>query len=56
MIRLGYCLDLTEPENVNYLAEVYESYEASKALAGIALPKNTRKYRKLDCEVFETGW
>ncbi len=26
MIRLGFCLDLTEPENVEYLGEVFASY------------------------------
>jgi hypothetical protein len=55
-IRLGICLDLTEPENVEYLGEVFESYRSVKALAGTELPKNTRKYRKLDRDVFEYAY
>jgi len=56
MIRLGFCLDLTEPVNVEYLAEIFDSYKKSMELAGAALPKNTRKYRKLDCAVFEYAY
>lgn len=56
MIRLGFCLDLTEPENVEYLAEIYDSYSESMELAGAALPKNRHKYRKLDCAVFEYAY
>jgi len=53
MIRLGYCLDLTEPENIRYMEAVFRDYSESMALTGDALPKNTRKYRKLDRDIFE---
>ena len=53
MIRLGYCLDLTEPNNVEYLTTVFKGYQDSLALAGAKMPKNSRKYRRLDCAVFE---
>lgn len=56
MIRLGFCLDLTEPENVEYLVEIFDSYSESMELAGAALPKNGHKYRKLDCSVFEYAY
>jgi len=56
MIRLGFCLDLTEPDNVQYIREIFESYRASMDLAGEALPQNTRKYRKLDRAVFEYAY
>jgi hypothetical protein len=56
MIRLGFCLDLTEPENVEYLAEIFDSYKESMTLADEELPRNTRKYRKLDRAVFEYAY
>ena len=56
MIRLGFCLDLTEPENVEYLGEIFDDYNESMELAGAPLPKNSRKYRKLDCAVFEYAY
>ncbi|HZU39363.1 MAG TPA: hypothetical protein VFA18_25785 [Gemmataceae bacterium] len=56
MIRLGFCLDLAEPENVEYVRAIYESYKESMALAAEQLPRNTRKYRKLDCAVFEYAY
>jgi hypothetical protein len=56
MIRLGFCLDLTEPENVEYLREIFDDYSESMNLAGAKLPKNSRKYRRLDCAVFEYAY
>src|SRR3954452_8480973 len=29
MIRLGFCLNLTEPENIEYLGEIFEDYKES---------------------------
>lgn len=55
-IRLGFCLDLAEPENVKYIADIFESYKTAVELAGDALPKNNRKYRKLDNAVFEYAY
>ncbi len=56
MIRLGFCFDLLDPSNVDYLRRVFEDYRESIALAGAILPKNNRKYRKLDCAVFEHAY
>jgi hypothetical protein len=56
MIRLGFCLDLTEPENVEYLVEIFESYKVAMESAGEKLPKNNRRYRKLDRAVFEYAY
>lgn len=56
MIRLGFCLDLTEPGNVKFLVDVFNDYKESIELAGDELPKNSRKYRRLDCAVFEYAY
>jgi hypothetical protein len=56
MIRLGFCFDLTEPENVDYLRKTFESYKEARNLAGEPLPENTRKYRRLDRAVFEYAY
>ncbi len=41
---------------LRYLKEVFATYQETLALARAPLPKNTRKYRKLDCEVFEFAY
>jgi len=56
MIRLGFCLDLTEPENVKYLGEIFESYKENLELAGEQPPKNYQHIRKLDRAVFEYAY
>jgi hypothetical protein len=56
MIRLGFCLDLTEPENAEYLADIFKSYKESMELAGATLPTNSHKYRKLDRAIFEYAY
>lgn len=56
MIRLGFCFDLLEPENVRYLLEIFAEYKETMDLAEAPLPKNTRKYRRLDCAVFEYAY
>ncbi len=56
MIRLGFCLDLTEPTTVEYIGSVYTDYVETMAETGEPLPQNTRKYRKLDCQVFEYAY
>ena len=48
MIRLGFCFDLLEPDNVEYLMGIFEEYRQTIKLAGETLPENNRKYRKLD--------
>src|SRR5262249_57298470 len=39
-----------------YLREIFDSYKEAMELAEVPLPKNTRKYRKLDCAVFEYAY
>lgn len=56
MIRLGHCLDLTEPDHIKYVRDVYADYAKLMADADAKLPQNTRKYRKLDCAVFEYAY
>ncbi len=53
MIRLGFCFDLLDPSNVEYLLNSFERYRKAMEFAGKPLPENNRKYRKLDCAVFE---
>jgi len=53
MIRLGFCFDLLEPENVQCLQDTFADYREAMQSAAMALPTNTRKYRRLDCAVFE---
>lgn len=52
VIRLGQCLDLLDPDNVRTLqafsAEALKAWKAS----GETVPKNNRKYKKLDCALF----
>jgi hypothetical protein len=56
MIRLGFCLDLLETENEEYLLDIFAEYQESMRLVGEEPPKNTRKYRNLDCDVFEYAY
>jgi hypothetical protein len=56
MIRLGFCFDLLDPDNVEYLLSVFEEYRRSMELSGDPLPENNRKYRRLDCAVFEYAY
>ncbi len=56
MIRLGFCLDLTEPENIDYLSGIFDDFRANLDMAGVPLPKNDRQYRRLDCAVFEYAY
>ncbi|MGL4460790.1 MAG: hypothetical protein ACRDD1_01340 [Planctomycetia bacterium] len=56
MIRLGYCLDLTEPDNVKYVGEVFDEYKENLELAGEPLPTNERQFRRLDCAVFNYAY
>jgi hypothetical protein len=55
-IRFGFCLDLTKPATVDFIGSVYTDYTEMMAEAGEPLPQNTRKYRKLDCQVFEYAY
>lgn len=56
MIRLGFCLDLTEPENIQFLWKVFEEYKENLDLTGEPLPVNERHFRKLDNAVFNYAY
>lgn len=56
MIRLGFCLDLTEPENIRTMQDIFNDYKLNLELAGESLPTNTRQYRRLDRAVFEYAY
>lgn len=56
MIRLGFCLDLTEPDNISFVQRLFSDYRANLELAGVPLPTNERHYRRLDCAVFEYAY
>ena len=56
MIRLGFCFDLLEPANIEYLGRVFDEYSQDMSLSGQPLPKNNRKYRRLDYAVFEYAY
>ncbi len=56
MIRLGFCLDLTEPANVEFMDSAFAGYKKSVELSGGSLPKNERHYRRLDRAIFEYAY
>ena len=53
MVRLGFCFDLLDPANVDYLAAVHDLYVKRQAAVGNAVPKNVLSSKRLDCAVFE---
>ena len=56
MIRLGFCFDLLDPYNAEYLREIYRDFRAAEDATGRALPRNVRHRRYLDCAVFEYAY
>ena len=56
MIRLGFCQDLTEPSNIEFISEVFEDYKENLELAGDPLPTNERHYRRLDRALFDYAY
>jgi len=53
MIRLGSCLDLLDPANIRTVKEFHAEFCKEQAELGLAIPKNKRNNRALDCAVFE---
>jgi hypothetical protein len=51
-IRLGNCFDLLEPMNIKTLKEFKESAVALWQKTGVEVPENHRRYKNLDCAVF----
>jgi hypothetical protein len=49
MIRLGFCFDLLEPDNVEYLLSLFDDYRQSMELAGEPLPLYFPRFSLLSC-------
>jgi hypothetical protein len=56
MIRLGYCFDLLDPANVKALEGFYHNYRETRQALGLAVPKNVRSAKRLDCAVFQYAY
>jgi hypothetical protein len=56
MIRLGFCFDLLDPYNVEYLSQLHASYAEAEEAAGRTLPRNANHRKFLDCAVFEYAY
>ncbi len=56
MIRLGFCLDLLDPENVKDLGQIYQGYRRSMAELGSEPPANVRSEKRLNCAVFKLAY
>ena len=52
LIRLGNCLDLLDPVNVKTLKEFKSLLMERFQAAGVEVPQNHRRHKKLDCAVF----
>lgn len=52
IIELGNCLNLLEPESMQVLKLAHEGLKKIYTQANLALPKNEKNNRKLDCAVF----
>lgn len=52
MIRLGQCLDLLDPSNVELLIAAKKTLAAELKRAGQRLPRNHNTHKYLDCSVF----
>jgi hypothetical protein len=52
VIRLGNCLDILDPKNVDILKEFHASMISDLQQKGSEVPRNGRQHRYLDCAVF----
>lgn len=55
MIRLGSCLDLLDPQNVEWLATMHERFVRDCIASGKTVPKNVLARKWLDCAVLESA-
>lgn len=53
MIRLGFCFDLLDPENVRYLKKIYGEFRSKQEAAGAPVRENYQHRKFLDCSVFQ---
>jgi hypothetical protein len=56
MIRLGNCLDLLEPQNVDLMDDLHDAYVAELTQAGLSPPVNANQHKYLDCAVFQYAY
>ena len=56
MIRLGFCFDLLDPANVEFLREAHNEFVATSEVAGLSIPQNFNQEKRLDCSVFEYAY
>ena len=56
MIRLGFCFDLLDPENVKELGRVHQVYQETEAEAGRIPPLNVLSRKRLNCAAFEFAY
>lgn len=56
MIRLGFCFDLLDPENVKDLGRFHQAYEKGMRENGHPLPVNVMSHKRLNCGVFQFAY
>lgn len=56
MIRLGFCWDLLEPENLQILKTMHERYVQLQLASRQNIPKNFNHHKYLDCAVFQYAY
>ncbi len=56
MIRLGFCFDMLDPYNVEYLISLHDAYVENSKQLGLSLPKNYNHRKNLDCAVFQYAY
>lgn len=56
MIRLGFCFDLLDPYNVNYLKDAHDAYLDACNIDGEPIPQNVNQSKFLDCAVFQFAY
>ena len=56
VIRLGFCLDLLDRINVEYLIEAKSAYANELRQSGLPIPENAYSDKRLDCQIFEFAY
>ena len=52
MIRLGNCLDLLDPENVQWLKQIHADMIGKWRQIDASVPQNGNQHKNLDCAIF----
>ena len=56
MIRLGFCLDLLDPDNARFLASMHDDFLEMCRVEGKPIPENKRRWKYLDKAVFDYAY